>query len=164
MDPLEAPLPGRFSGSWFALLPVPSHPRRGQWHSRVSSPFTAAGPRGTYTLFPYPGVKCGGHSRRQGRRLSSSLMSFGPSPVHVLTRPWAYRRKTGRKTKAFQSISRHRLCSSLYRTTFTDTRRTPMTCRQGSCLDSAGRNRQRRCGQIQGRRPEKTGGVFAGIC
>jgi hypothetical protein len=27
-----------------------------QWHLRVSSPFTAAGPRGFYTLFPYPGV------------------------------------------------------------------------------------------------------------
>ncbi|TKS62870.1 MAG: hypothetical protein EWM73_02037 [Nitrospira sp.] len=27
-----------------------------QWHPRVSSPFTAAGPRGSYTLFPYPGV------------------------------------------------------------------------------------------------------------
>jgi hypothetical protein len=30
--------------------------RGGQWHSRVSSPLTAAGPRGIYTLFPYPGV------------------------------------------------------------------------------------------------------------
>ena len=27
-----------------------------QWLLRVSSPFTAAGPRGTCTLFPYPGV------------------------------------------------------------------------------------------------------------
>ena len=34
---------------------LPIH-RGGQWHSRVSSPFTAAGPRGTCTLFPYPGV------------------------------------------------------------------------------------------------------------
>ena len=30
--------------------------RGGQWRLRVSSPFTAAGPRGTCTLFPYPGV------------------------------------------------------------------------------------------------------------
>jgi hypothetical protein len=27
-----------------------------QWLLRVSSPFTAAGPRGIRTLFPYPGV------------------------------------------------------------------------------------------------------------
>ena len=75
--------PGRSSGSWFTLLPAPSHLKtllvnrysllartylafnvsrftfnvfNRQWHSRVSSPFTAAGPRGICTLFPYPGV------------------------------------------------------------------------------------------------------------
>ena len=75
--------PGRSSGSWFTLLPAPSHPIREallvvreaqsnpilrdtlheirftptrQWLSRVSSPHTAAGPRGTCTLFPYPGI------------------------------------------------------------------------------------------------------------
>ena len=46
---------GRSSGSWFALLPAPSHPV-GQWSSQVSSPFTAAGPRVNCTLFPYPKV------------------------------------------------------------------------------------------------------------
>src|SRR5690349_1258029 len=48
--------PGRSSGSWFVLLPVPSHPSNGQWRWRVSSPLTAAGPRGIYTLFPYPKI------------------------------------------------------------------------------------------------------------
>ncbi len=73
--------PGRSSGSWFTLLPAPSQHAREtylvnrisrenagasrftndasqpyQWPSRVSSPFTAAGPRGHFTLFPYPGV------------------------------------------------------------------------------------------------------------
>ena len=73
--------PGRYSGSWFTLLPTPSQHAREtyrvnrisrehadrsrftnnvsrprQWPSRVSSPFTAAGPRGHFTLFPYPGV------------------------------------------------------------------------------------------------------------
>lgn len=76
-------VPGRSSGSWFVLLPAPSHlnsdersvmgdERRAlalfdlslvtghsslsfrQWRWRVSSPFTAAGPRGICTLFPYP--------------------------------------------------------------------------------------------------------------
>ena len=47
---------GRSSGLWFVLLPAPSHPPSGQWQYRVSSPFTAAGPRGIHTLFPYPGI------------------------------------------------------------------------------------------------------------
>jgi|CXWL01.1.fsa_nt_gi hypothetical protein len=47
---------GRSSGSWFILLPAPSHPPGGQWQYRVSSPFTAAGPRGIYTLFPNPRI------------------------------------------------------------------------------------------------------------
>ena len=50
------PVPGRSSGSWFILLPVPSHPSTGQWRRRVSSPLTAAGPRGISTLFPYPNI------------------------------------------------------------------------------------------------------------
>src|SRR5262249_17530940 len=34
---------------------LPIH-RIGQWRWRVSSPFTAAGPRGIHTLFPYPEI------------------------------------------------------------------------------------------------------------
>jgi hypothetical protein len=49
-------VPGRSSGSWFVLLPAPSHPCTGQWRWRVSSPLTAAGPRGIRTLFPYPKI------------------------------------------------------------------------------------------------------------
>lgn len=63
--------PTRSSGSWFDLLPAPSrryfrHRRLlfqqrqvtdliRQWQPRVSSPFTAAGPRGIRTLFPLTG-------------------------------------------------------------------------------------------------------------
>lgn len=51
-----------------------------QWPSRVSSPFTAAGPRGIRTLFPYPEtINVKGHSRRGCRFLSSSLMCASAS-------------------------------------------------------------------------------------
>jgi hypothetical protein len=59
----------RSSGSWFTLLPVPSHLARRyrladglsrrQWRRRVSSPLTAAGPRGIFTLFPCSEVTTG---------------------------------------------------------------------------------------------------------
>ena len=39
--------------SYFPCLPIR---RTGQWRRRVSSPLTAAGPRGIYTLFPYPNI------------------------------------------------------------------------------------------------------------
>src|SRR5690242_5313207 len=48
----------------------------GQWSSRVSSPFTAAGPRGLRTLFPDPRVIMVRHSGRARQKLSSSLL-FG---------------------------------------------------------------------------------------
>ncbi len=88
--------PSRSSGSWFTLLPVPSHPGSSQlsaisfrpdadgfprqWYSRVSSPFTAAGPRGSCTLFPYPGVTMCRHNRRERQNLSSSIMSDADQP------------------------------------------------------------------------------------
>ena len=39
---------------------------------RVSSPFTAAGPRGHFTLFPYPSGTMWMHNRRETQNLSSS--------------------------------------------------------------------------------------------
>ena len=86
--------------------------RSEQWHVRVSSPFTAAGPRGIFTLFPAQESLCGGHSRRGIRRLSSSLMSFEPAPAPILTanvsRPMG---KQGERARLFKVSLRHRLCS-----------------------------------------------------
>ena len=101
-------LPGRSSGSWFDLLPAPSQHTREtylvnrisrhnahasrftndtsrprQWQSRVSSPFTAAGPRGICTLFPYPKVTMSWHNRREGQNLSSSILSDIAHSVHA---------------------------------------------------------------------------------
>jgi hypothetical protein len=39
--------------SYSPCLPIR---RTGQWRRRVSSPLTAAGPRGISTLFPYPNI------------------------------------------------------------------------------------------------------------
>ena len=58
--------------SYSPCLPIR---QTGQWRGRVSSPFTAAGPRGICTLFPYPEIiNVRWHSRRRGQFLSSSLM------------------------------------------------------------------------------------------
>ena len=88
--------------------------RSEQWHVRVSSPCTAAGPRGIFTLFPAQESLCGGHSRRGIRRLSSSLMSFEPSPAHVLRATRPNPSATERKAKTFHVTTRHRVCSPLY--------------------------------------------------
>ena len=100
--------PGRSSGSWFVLLPVPSHPQTGQWRWRVSSPFTAAGPRGIRTLFPYPEIiNVWWHSRRQGQFLSSSLMCGHPRPAAMAAqRPLT----TAGNITTFQFLQRHGVC------------------------------------------------------
>ena len=48
--------------------------RARQWLFRVSSPFTAAGPRGHFTLFPYSRVLYGQHNRREEQNLSSFIL------------------------------------------------------------------------------------------
>ena len=100
--------PGRSSGSWFVLLPVPSHPSNRTVALAGSSPFTAAGPRGIHTLFPYPEIiNVRWHSRRQGQFLSSSLMCRHPCPAAMATQPLL---TTVGNITIFQFLQRHGVC------------------------------------------------------
>ena len=79
--------PGRSSGSWFTLLPAPSHPIDRTVVFAGFVPIYSGGTARDLHPLPLPGVTMCGHNRRERQNLSSSIMSDSGTPTTFQTHP-----------------------------------------------------------------------------
>ena len=120
-DRLRRERPGRSPGSRIVLLPAPSQPGNGQWHSRVSSPITVTGSRRACTAFPgvrsrgRPGANSG-HTLANAPRVDKRVARWSLGPIRsrsVRSRGRACRRRrrpgrAGRPAPARSPLPRRR--------------------------------------------------------